>query len=256
MAYVASRPSGRFTGYYTDGFGKVRSAGTFDDSAEAQAHAVAHECNSALAPPRKRLRAPKRANTHSLWTYAEYVRTWLEREDGLSPNTLRGYASNLRIHVLPLIGEIPVEQVTIGVISEMITQLRVQGVGAAVQGQCKAAVGRSFQSLVPQRIPTNPTHGVRITIAPQRSYALLDQSDFRTIVDKLPSIGSVYFAQFLMTTGARFGEAIEIRLGELNTKTGEVFIGRRVVMVPARCETVNWRSLWSNLWFDCTFATE
>lgn len=59
-----------------------------------------------------------------------------------------------------------------------------------------------------------------------------------------------------MTTGARFGEATEIRLGDLNTKTGEVFIGRRVVMVPARCETVNWRSLWSNLWFDCTFATE
>jgi len=224
MSYVIARQNGRFTGYYQDAQGKTRSAGTFATEGEAMIRAGDREGSISLAPI-------KEAATRPLGTYSEFVDYWLQHEEGLSPRTKQGYASNMHKHVLPLIGHLSVEEIRSEVIVAMLSAMRSRKLGASVQAQCKAAIGRSFQSIVPSRVTLNPTHGVRVDIPPSRSFDLLGEDEFRMIVDKLPNAGCTLFAQFLMTSGARFGEANEIRLSDLYTKTGEVFIGRRAVEV-------------------------
>jgi integrase len=57
---------------------------------------------------------------------------------------------------------------------------------------------------------------------------VVEPDEFKEIVTHLPTEGAKLFAKFLVASGARFGEATEIRLKDFNFNTKEVFIQRRV----------------------------
>ena len=226
MVYVIARPSNKYTGYYKDSRGKVRSAGTFDSENEAMLRATDKD---GTGTPLPRVTKDER-----LGTLSQYVRKWLPAEDGINPRTKSGYESNLRNHVLPILGEVTVDEITNDDVTDMLATLKRQGVSAAVRAQCKAALGRAFKPLVPRRIPINPTHGVRIDLPPAKSFDLVQPEDFQKIYDNLPNEGSRLFALFLVMSGVRFGEATEVRVHDINFRTREVTIVRRVVDVSGR----------------------
>jgi integrase len=74
----------------------------------------------------------------------------------------------------------------------------------------------------------NPTHGVRVKVPQTDPFITLEPDDFKQIVAKLPTDGAKLFAQFLIATGCRFGEATELRVKDLNFKSKEVYIRRTV----------------------------
>lgn len=225
MAHVQVRDNGHFTGYFRDVTGKTRSAGTFKTEAEALMRAK--DLEGKPLPPRIGPDLP-------LGTYEQYATAWLANEDDLEPRTKSGYETNLRRHVLPLIGHLAVDEISTDVVTQMLASLRAKGVGAGVRAQCKAVVGRSFRPLVPVRIPSNPTHGIRVDIPPSKPFGVLEPTDFEKIYRHLPNTGCKIFARFLVTSGCRFGEATEVRVHDLNFLTGEVSILRRSVQVSGR----------------------
>ena len=227
MPYVVKRKNNRFTGYFRDNRGKVRSAGTYDSEAEAMLRAA--DKDGTGAPPPKRIREDERLGTLNQW-----VKKWLPNEDGINPLTKIGYDGNLRRHVLPILGDLNMDEITSDDVTEMLASLKAKGVGAAVRAQCKAALGRSFKPLVPRRLPVNPTHGVRIDLQPPKTYDLLQPEDFQKIYNNLGDGGPKLFALFLVMSGTRFGEATEVRLHDVNFRTREIKIVRRVIEVYAK----------------------
>lgn len=226
MAHVITRPSGRFTGYFRDSVGKVRSAGTFNTYEEALIRAKDLD-GASPAPLKIKPDTP-------LAQYEPYVHGWLAQETDLNPRTRAGYESNLRVHILPLIGHLRVEEITTETIVMMLSSLKAKGVGPGVRAQCKAAVGRSFKPLVPHRIALNPTHGVRVDLPPPKKFNLLEPEDFQRISQKLPNEGCRLFAEFLVLSGARYGEATEIRPKDVDFRTREVEIVRRAIELTGR----------------------
>lgn len=215
MGYTRQRASG-FAAYYRDRTGRRRSAGIFPSKREAQLAADQAEMGILPTAPNRRRQTLRR-----------YVEDWLQTEQRLLPSTIRSYEHAFRREVLPIMGDLPVAEITRRDVEAMIQTLRNQGSTPHVIHRAKAALGSALKGLVPDVLPTNPTHGVRVVVPPTKEFALLDADEVKMIMEALPTKGARLFATFLVSTGLRFGEAIEVRRKDLNLKTQELSVTRR-----------------------------
>ena len=214
MAYVVKR-NGRFTGYYRIG-GKRLSAGTWANQTEAMYHAMQSEQSGSIAPAKAQM------------TLSEFLDSWLVVAD-LLPITKKGYESILRNYVVPKLGDRKVTQISKREIIELLDDLKMQGVGSATLGQIKASLGSAFSKLIQTgQITSNPTQGIRIKQRHADLKNVLEPQEFKEVLSNLESAGAKLLAQFLVVSGCRFGEATELRVRDLNFKTGELFVQRRV----------------------------
>jgi integrase len=214
MAYVIKREN-RFTGYYRHA-GKRLSAGTWDTETEAMYHAIQAE--------RSGLQKPLKAGL----TLSQHIDNWLPSAD-LMPITKKGYRSILDRYVLPRIGDLEVTLINLKMITKLVQELKAEKVGNATIGQVKASLGSAFSELVRSGdLSSNPTQGIKIKPKQADLSNVLEPDEFKEIVKHLPTEGAQLFAKFLVLSGLRFGEATEVRVKDINFKTGELFIQRRV----------------------------
>ena len=214
MAYVVKRGD-RFTGYYRKG-GKRLSAGTWDSTIDAMYHASKAEASGVSEPSR------------AVFTLSTYIESWLPTAD-LMPITRKGYRSILDRYVLPTLGDRKVTAIDRRAIQELLQALRSQGVGSATMNQVKASLGSAFSQLVDTgELTQNPTHGIKIKAKYSDIANIVEPEEFKAIIQHLPTEGAQLFARFLVASGCRFGEATEIRVKDINLKTGEVYVQRRV----------------------------
>jgi integrase len=114
-------------------------------------------------------------------------------------------------------------------ISKLLIDLKARGVKPATLGQVKASLGSAFSSMVMLgEIEINPTHGLKVRVRHADLDSVVEPEEFKEIVKHLPNKETKLFAQFLVASGCRFGEATEIRVKDINFKTGEIFVQRRV----------------------------
>ena len=205
----------RWTGYYRKG-NKRLSAGTYATETEAKYHALRAEQSLS--------EEPSRANM----SLSRYLEDWLAGVD-LLPITRKGYRSILTRYVIPEIGDLKVSQIFPRTISELLTHHQSRGVGQATLGQIKASLGSAFKKLVQTgEISVNPTHGLKVRVRHADLDSVLEPEDFKSIIKHLPNKETKLFARFLVASGCRFGEATEVRVKDINLKSGELFIQRRV----------------------------
>ena len=214
MAYVIKR-NGRFTGYYRLQNRRI-SAGTWANETEAMYHAIQYEKSGYKPPSKANLRV------------GDYVDQWLAVAD-LMPITKKGYKSVLDRFVVPVIGDRELTSLKPSDLVKLIDDLKLSGVKPATLNQVKASLGSMFSKLVSAgQLESNPTHGIKIKNNKADISNVLEPKEFKEIVDHLPTEGAKLFAQFLVASGLRFGEATEIRVKDFNFKTGELFVQRRV----------------------------
>jgi integrase len=214
LAYVVKRGK-RYAGYYRVG-SKRLSAGSYDTHAQAMYEALGREQNA----------SESRIDTFP--DLASHLASWLQSAP-LMPITRRGYQSVLDRHVLPRIGDRRVNEITKPMLKGLFAELRSAGVGNATIAQCKSALGSAFNDLVEsERLTSNPTHGIKIKVYSQDFRNVLEPAEFRAVIAHLPTVGSQVLAKLLVVSGCRFGEATELRVRDLNFKTNELYVQRRV----------------------------
>lgn len=228
MGYAIERVNG-WSAMYRTADGRRRTAGLFPT--EREAREAAHKAEGRTPVPEK-VRAPRPTKDRSL-RLREHVMWWLKHETDLMPSTLRGYEKQFYDYILPAFGDRTVASIKKADIEEWFGQLRAQGRKPWVLAQCKSALGRSLRPLVGTLIAENPCHGIRVLAPAQRDFELIENEEFARILEHLPTEGSQEFAAFLIRTGARFGEAAEIRVSDISFRSREVRIERRVILAPA-----------------------
>lgn len=216
MAYVIQRGQ-RYTGYYRDRHSRRHSAGTFSTREEALKQAESVEKAGIIGGLQTNL------------TLQAYIYKWLPKAD-LLPLTKKTYESVLQIHVLPILGRRKVGQINRVHIREMLDELRQQGVGASTREQAKSALGSALKTLVEaDQLDSNPTHKIKIKKLDSNELRnILEPTEFKDIVSHLETPTARLFATFLALSGARYGEATELRVKDLNLKANEVYLQRRV----------------------------
>ncbi len=215
MAYVVTRNK-RYTGYYRNKNNRVVSAGTFDSKAKALSSAILAEGGLSVN------------ESESNQTLEAYLEEWLIRTD-VRLITKKTYKTSLKKYVVPSLGDRQVLSITKRDIRSLFEKLLQEGVSPSTVLHVKIALGSAFRPLVQdERMTANPTHGVRVKVPQTDPFINLEPDDFKQIVANLPTDGAKLFAQFLIATGCRFGEATELRVKDFNFKSKEVYIRRTV----------------------------
>jgi len=215
MAYVVTRNK-RHTGYYRKG-GKVISAGTYPTRSKA--------LNSALMAEE----GVVSDNPELMTTLEAYVKEWLTNRTDVRVITRKTYATALKKYVLPSLGSKRVTSITRRDVRQLFEKLLNEGVSPATVSHVKVAMGSAFRQLVEEDvIAVNPTHGVKVKTSKADPKPSLEPNDFKKIVSLLETDGARLFAQFLVTSGCRFGEATELRVKDFNFRSKEVYVRRTV----------------------------
>jgi site-specific recombinase XerD len=215
MAYVVARNK-RYTGYYKDSLGKTRSAGTFGSRAKALNSALLAEEGIVSDNPELRT------------TLEAYLKDWLSRTD-VRISTRKTYAVSLKKYVVPSLGHRQVTTITKRDVRSLFEKLLKEGVSPSTIAHVKIALGSAFRPLVDDdQMPSNPTHGVKVKVPHADPFTNLEPDDFKKILKHLPTEGARLFAEFLIASGCRFGEATELRVKDINFKSKEVSVRRTV----------------------------
>jgi len=215
MAYVITRNK-RHTGYFRNKNNRVVSAGTFDSRAKALSSAILAEGGLSVD------------ESESNQTLEAYLEEWLIRTD-VRLITKKTYKTSLKKYVIPSLGNKQVLSITKRDVRSLFEKLLQEGVSPSTVLHVKIALGSAFRPLVQdERMVANPTHGVRVKVPQSDPFINLEPDDFKQIVANLPTDGAKLFAQFLIATGCRFGEATELRVKDFNFKSKEVYIRRTV----------------------------
>lgn len=219
MAYAEPRRSGGYAGMYRSGSRRL-SAGIFTTKEDAVAAATLMEQYHRLA----QAPVPK---------LSEHVRSWSRSERDLQTSTLRGYVQVLSDYVLPKVGTYPVTDLTRKEVEALLHDLTAEGLSAAQVRYVKNALGRALRPLVPETLATNPTHGIALKMPPTKEYDLLRPEEVKKIAAAMPNEGCSLLVAFLFGTGTRYGEATEVRVSDISTRTCQVRIARRVTRDPS-----------------------
>jgi integrase len=218
MAYTIER-NGRYTGYYRDKMGNRHSAGTFESKKEALARAEVAELSGDVGEYRANM------------TLEEFVRAWLPNAD-LMPLTKKNYLSVLQTHVFPILGTCKVGEITRVQVKRLNQRLTNAGVSRSMRSHARSALGSAMKELVEYDVlDVNPTHAMKISapVSKTMNGKVLEPNEYKLIRKSLLHPTARLFADFLVMSGCRFGEATELRAGDINFETGEVYIERRVV---------------------------
>lgn len=218
MAFVQTRGD-RHTGYYRDAKGNRISAGTFDTRDDALNHARIAEAGGDIS-----------GGYRLTMTLQEYVGVWLDNVD-LLPSTKCSYESVLATHVFPILGRRKLTEISRVEVRDMLRKLSRDGVSDSVRVHVKSALGSAYKELIESDlIDANPTHKVRVRqVGHNRPARVLEEDEFKAIRDALPTPAASLLAQFLVLVGTRFGETTELRVGDIDPRTREVYVQRRVL---------------------------
>ena len=170
-------------------------------------------------------------------TFKQLATKWLDLVEGdLSPTTLRGYRSKLKVWIFPAIGDRQVNKITTHDLDQLYRALvRQEGLSPATVRQINAIIRRALrQAVIWGWISTNPAAKVtppRVT-KPKLSPPNADQVDelLYYASQRDPELG--HFLHIATSTGARRGEMCALRWNNLDTKLGTLTIEHSIAEVP------------------------
>jgi integrase len=171
-------------------------------------------------------------------TVAEYAASWLasytgRTRHGIRAETVKGYASQMRLHVLPVIGRRRMTALGPRDIKQLAADLSAKGLAPnsvrLALAPLKAMLADAYED---EQIKTNPA--LKVWLAKPQETAedgearvkALTPEQVRRLLDELPPQWRL-LVEFLAVTGLRIGEALALDWGHVD-------FGRRRVLVRRR----------------------
>ena len=160
---------------------------------------------------------------------------WLDMvEPELSPTTVTGYRRNIRVHIRPALGHVPLRKLEPATLDAFYTALRTEkGLAPATVRQIHAVIRRALrQGVIWKWLPSNPA----ALASPGRMDTAEHTPPLPPAVLRLidagagsrnPDLG--LFLRLAAATGARRGELCALRWRDVDLDAGELRIERSVI---------------------------
>lgn len=155
-------------------------------------------------------------------TVSEWADRMLHGSPHLKDKTLVGYETNLRLHILPAIGDLQIGQLDKSAVKTLVGGLTADGKGAGtvrnvkntLSGLCEFAIDAGA-------IKTNPCKGVKTPKPPADEMQFLNASQVATLADSIDPRWRTLIV-FAAYAGLRAGEISALRVGRLDLMRGKV----------------------------------
>jgi integrase len=173
----------------------------------------------------------------------DYLTEWIERRTKLRENTRFGYRNIVRLHVDPVLGQVPVADLTTRQVRDLLEQLALSDARGKVRtgatlSRIRSLLSGALQDAVEDGlIPVNVARGVRlpesagdsrvvkVVFTPEQAALFLAEAD-KTRFGPL--------IRFVAGTGVRRGEAVGLLWDAVDLEAGTVTIRRSLTKVDGQ----------------------
>lgn len=173
-----------------------------------------------------------------------WYKTW--SKPGLRITTQRCYEDRIYLHILPRIGDIPLNKLTQNDLQQFYAELKRDGrrsrrdlYGPGLSDRmvrschttCRTALEKAKTEGL---IPNNPAIGCRLPPKKAREMQVLSHEEMQRFLIQAKENDFYELALLELATGMRRGEICALQWDDLNSKTGELHICRQAIHVAGQ----------------------
>ena len=231
------RKDGRWEGRYVVGRNEKGLPITKNVLAKTQA-----ECAKKLAQLREQLKAPPPEQPKAGVRLSDWLSHWYQddKKPNLRPNTQMSYERRIYQHIIPALGQIPLNKLTTGDIQQFYTQakqggrlLRTELYGEGLSDQTIRGIhttlhGALKQAVKEHLITRNPADGCKLPSAKAREMQVLTPEEIQRLLIQAREDGCYELLLLELSTGLRRGEICALQWDDLNFNTGALRVDRQV----------------------------
>lgn len=235
----------RYQAMYRDHRGNERSAGTFNTEAKANKAWQLAEAKLALG----RIGDPKRGRQK----FRRYVvEEWFPNHI-IEASTRQNYHYLLHAYIIPEFGKMRLIDILPSHVREWVARLQDKGVGAPTIKQCKVILNAIFTTAFNDQITVlHAGKGVSTPAVAKKQKVIVTVSQFDAIYAELDEALYQLLVETDIETGLRWGELVELRVKDLDQKTGDLTVKRVAVELNGKFHPdVVRQTLWHRGFLTC-----
>jgi integrase len=158
---------------------------------------------------------------------ADWCTTYIEQLTLPKASTIQRYGRYIANDIAPVeLGQIRVSQLDDGPIKEWVKTMVAAGARkGTVANKLRFLSGALNFAVKRGMLESNPAHGVGLPDDIKRAAVFLTADEFTGLLDEVPQRYKG-FVEFLVESGARWGEAVELRLSDVDRVNSTVHIQR------------------------------
>ena len=244
---IRKRSDGRWEGRYTAGRDPVTGKQIFKNVlGKTQA-----EVKDKLAEALDRV---KKLNiiVSDKMTVIEWCELWLETygKPNMRPSTYETYEGNLRLHVKPGIGNLPLNKVTTLVLQKFFNGLlkdgrierkesehQPRGLSVKTVSNIRTMLYSVFEKAVAEHLMlTNPVAGCKLPKREKQEMKTMPVEDLAKFFEEAKASGKLEFYYLDFSTGLRRGELLGLKWEDVDFEHSTIAIKRQVIRVQGRIE--------------------
>lgn len=203
------------------------------------------ECSAKLKALQESLDGNSDSKIKADMLFKDWLEFWYEHysKPKLRPKTQANYENRIRLHIVPAIGNIPVNKLTQNMLQQFYSDLKKNGSkqlhgehdgslsDSTVRGchtTCRSALE---QAKTQELIRINPAVGCKLPAKKSKEMQILTREEMQRFLIQAKYEG--YYELFLLdlTTGLRRGELLSLQWEDVNFGTGELRIDKQVYRV-------------------------
>lgn len=228
MAYIRTRP--RADG--TTGYAVMYKLGGQQTSTTYDSEAAAKEfCDSVnLIGPERAMAAfgiaptVRAERTATGKTVAEYVGEYIASRSGVAKSTIYDYEMYLRKDITPVIGAIPLKLLKPSDVATWVTSMG-KSAGKTVANKHGLLSAALNAAVLEGLIPSNPAAGTRLPRTERPEMVFLSRAEFAQLQTGFTDYWQP-LVEFMVLSGARFGEVSALKPSDVDRAAGTVRIAR------------------------------
>jgi integrase len=212
----------RYQACYRDIKGKIRSAGTYTTEKQAEKAWQCAEAKIALG----RIGDPKRGRQK----FRRYViEEWFPNHV-IEASTRQNYHYLIHAYLLPEFGKMRMIDILPSHVREWVTKLQEKEVGAPTIKQCKVILNAIFTTALNDQITVlHAGKGASTPAVAKKQKVIVTVTQFDAIYAELDEALYQILVETDIETGLRWGELVELRVKDLDQKSGDLTVKRVAV---------------------------
>ena len=200
------------------------------------------ECVEKLMALKNSLAPAASAKVGADMSFGEWIEFWYENhcKPQLRPNSQRSYEGYIRRYILPKLGSIPLNKLTVNDLQQFFNWMKKdgrseyreskgEGLSDSMIRNCHSFCRRALEQAAAERlIVQNPAEGCKLPSVRRQEMQILSREELQKLLIQAKDEG--YYEVFLLelATGLRVGELMALQWNDLNFKTGELRIERQI----------------------------
>lgn len=167
-------------------------------------------------------------------TLGEYLQQWLDAKSvSARETTIYQYRLQVKNHIIPYLGDVPLQDLHLARIERFYTELIASGVGVRTVRYVHGILHRALEKAMQyDLVIRNPAHGAAQPKYAHKEMTVLDEYQVPQFL--IAARGSSYEALYhvAIKTGMRQGEMFGLKWTDLQWQSGTLLVQRQIKRVP------------------------